>query len=301
MPLKAYSKYIGVTVVFVLVLSIIFSSSLVHGAEDTITINVTIQSYASIMVNPSSINYTDVNPGADNNTVNFSVKNSGSANLSQMFAYTSTITDESSNPLGSGSATNYASTGFIMISNNTNSQWYHAGRLEWNLSSILDGEVLDLATGTTDYGHGYYRNATEGDYLWKLENGTGGVCNDTGSNLTIITTPENGTGQHRDFTSEAHVSGTLDAQTANWSIFSFTSGPLAGHCVAGFVNCTKIFVYKYDQRTSPDDFTGCNVDSWFDNSTLIAGEEISGRVLASIPQGTPEGQAIVGTLTFSAS
>ena len=298
MKLKGYARYVGFFG-FLLVLSIFATN--VFGATDTITINVTIEEYAAISVSPDSMNFTG-NPGVINNSINFSVTNIGSANVTNMFVYTSTITDEAINPLPSGTAESYASTGFIFISNDTEDAPYIAGRLEWNLTSILQGEVLDLDAGTVNYSHGYYRNATFGDYLWKLENGTNGFCNDTGANFTIITTAENGTDEHRDFSTETIVSATADANTANWSIFSFTSGPLANHCVAGYVDCTKVYIYKYDQRTTPDDFTGCGQVSNFDNTNpIVPGAEISGKMFASIPSGTPEGQAIIGTITFSAS
>ena len=290
-------------VYLLLVGGVLFAGFLMMGGAsaitDTITINVTIQEFTQITVLPDSFTFENLNPGSFSTTENFSIKNTGSSNITNIYIYTSTIDDEIISPLGSGNATAYASTGFILIKNSTLSNHSHAGRLEWNLSSVLQNETLDLDVGTTQFIHGFYRNATYGDYLFKVENGTEGFCNNSGAAMEIINTAENGSAQHRDFSTESTTAdNTVDASNVYWGIFSFTSGPLEDHCVAVDSGCTKIFIYKYDQRSN---FTGCDIDGSFDTTTLTPSNEVNGTIYASIPQGTPQGQAIIGTLTINAA
>jgi len=296
MKFKKKSLYFSIICVFVII-SFSYSTSVVQAVTETLTINVTIESSAQINILPASFTFEGMYPGFYGTDQSFSVKNTGSTNISAISVYTSTIEDEDSNPLGAGSATAYASTGFILIKNNTAENHSYAGRLEWNLSNILQNESLDLDPGTTRFLHGFHRNATYGDYLFKVENGTAGLCNNSGVDMKIINTPENGS-QHRNFTSESTTSGSYETGNEYWGIFSFTSGPLQDHCVAADYNCTKIFIYKYDQRSN---FTGCGIDSNFDTTILTPGNEINGMLYASIPQGMSLGQTIIGSLTFDAT
>ena len=297
-----YSRIICSSIIIVMLVLFVLSTISTPGvfaSNDTVSINVSITQFTQISVLPDSITFADLLPGGESNYVNVSVKNIGSTNVTAIYVYTSSIADEIISPLGSGNATAYASTGFILIKNSTLSNHSHAGRLEWNLSSVLQNETLDLDVGTTQFIHGFYRNATYGDYLFKVENGTEGFCNNSGAAMEIINTAENGSAQHRDFSTESTTAdNTVDASNVYWGIFSFTSGPLEDHCVAVDSGCTKIFIYKYDQRSN---FTGCDIDGSFDTTTLTPGNETIGTIYASVPQGTPQGQAIVGTLTFDAS
>jgi len=297
-----YSRIICSSIIIVMLVLFVLSTISTPGvfaSNDTVSINVSITQFTQISVLPDSITFADLLPGGESNYVNVSVKNIGSTNVTAIYVYTSSIADEIISPLGSGNATAYASTGFILIKNSTLSNHSHAGRLEWNLSSVLQNETLDLDVGTTQFIHGFYRNATYGDYLFKVENGTEGFCNNSGAAMEIINTAENGSAQHRDFSTESTTAdNTVDASNVYWGIFSFTSGPLEDHCVAVDSGCTKIFIYKYDQRSN---FTGCDIDGSFDTTTLTPSNEVNGTIYASIPQGTPQGQAIIGTLTINAA
>jgi len=254
--------------------------------NDTITVNITIAEFSQISVLPVTVNFANLLPGGLGSVVNFSIKNTGSKNVSAIHVFSSTIDDEVTNPLLSGSASNYASTGFILLKNSSASHHFHVGRLEWNLSALLQGEYLALDSGTTRFGHGFYRNATHGDYLWKTENGSGGYCNATGTTLRI------------NFSVEGSSSGVLDEVSGSWSLFSFYTGPIIYHCVAVHGNCDKIFIYKYDKR---NEFDACTVGSYFGESILVPGNEIGGTLYPAIAQGVPQGQAIIGTLTVDAT
>jgi len=269
-----YSRIICSSIIIVMLVLFVLSTISTPGvfaSNDTVSINVSITQFTQISVLPDSITFADLLPGGESNYVNVSVKNIGSTNVTAIYVYTSSIADEIISPLGSGNATAYASTGFILIKNSTLSNHSHAGRLEWNLSSVLQNE------GTTQFIHGFYRNATYGDYLFKVENGTEGFCNNSGAAMEIINTAENGSAQHRDFSTESTTAdNTVDASNVYWGIFSF----------------------KYDQRSN---FTGCDIDGSFDTTTLTPSNEVNGTIYASIPQGTPQGQAIIGTLTINAA
>ncbi|VVB60823.1 Uncharacterised protein [uncultured archaeon] len=268
--------------------------------SSTVTVNINISQVGSIVVQPSSLTWTGVNPGSDTATQNLIIRNTGSMNLSLIYMNTSTVGDESPNPLQIANATYYSAAGLIFVKNSTDSSYYHAGRLEWNLSTVLTGETLSLAGATQNFSHGWYRNNTGNEYLWKLENGTAGFCNNKSSTvLTIITQPENSSALRRDFSGTYPTATcTSSSDNANWAVFTCTNGPLTGQCIATPKDCSKIFIYKYNYAA---DYPTCNSNGYLRNGNLIPGDETSISVFASIPQGIPAGDTKTGTLTVIAT
>ncbi|MBI4020206.1 MAG: hypothetical protein HY367_02655 [Candidatus Aenigmarchaeota archaeon] len=266
----------------------------VQGQSDFVSINVTISAVSEITVSPDTLTFAGVSPGANSATSVVSIKNTGSNNVTNIYVNTTTMQNESTNPLAAGSPSFFASTGFVMIRNTTNQTYYHAGRREWNLTAVLAGEVLNLAAATgVNWSRGYYRNSTGNDFLWKVENGTLGVCNNTATVFTIKTSPENSSSQNRDFSSGT-VSPSATAASFDWTTFSPTSGPLSYMCVAVHRSCTNIFIYKYD----PNTFPACDNDAYLRDSALVPGAETSATVMASVPEGIPAGDTAVGYMTF---
>ena len=265
--------------------------------QDTVTVDINIASVGAIVVNPTAITWASVNPGANGATNNLIIKNTGSMNLSNIYLDTSTITDESTNPLQTANPAAYSAAGLIFVKNTTDSTYYHAGRLEWNLSSVLTAETLDLDAGTTTFGHGWYRNSTGNEYLWKVENGTNAECNSTGTTFNIKTNPENATDLNRDLSSGLSTCGSITTG-AGWGVFSCTDGPLNGYCVATANTCDKIHVYKYNYAST---FPACGNRAYLRSTTLIPGTEDSISVYASVPNGIPAGATTQGTLTIVAT
>lgn len=276
--------------------------------NDTITVTVNVSSVAELTVLPSSLSWTAgnlgaVSPGTNSPESNIIIKNTGSVNLTSIYLNASTLAEESANPLSTPNASAYSSAGFIMVRNSTNGTYVHAGRLEWNLSSILTNETLNIGPTVTNYSHGWYRNSSGSDYLWKLENGTvtGGPGNCSASNaaFTIKTIPETSTTMSRNLADGNTVTCTNTAGGSDWAVFDCNSGPLGGSCVAAHYTCTKIYIYKYNYDTSQ--FPACSNRRYVDSTALIPGAETSMTLFAAVPKGTPSGTAMQGTLTLLAT
>ncbi len=280
----------------IIVLALIMSP-MTFAADDTLTVNITISSVGAIVVLPNTFTWT-LNPGEDSNigVSNITIKNTGSLNITNMYLDTSTVTDESTNPLPTGVSGSYSAAGMIFVRNSSDATYYHAGRLEWNISSILAGEVLDLASATEAFGHGWYRNASGNEYLWKVENGTSGLCNNTGTTFEIKTVPENITDLNRDFTSDTTTCGAVS--TGTWGSFACTDGPLANHCIATASTCDKIYIYKYNYNST---YAACTNRAYIRETDLVPGDEDYMIIHASIPYGMPAGETALGTLTLIAT
>lgn len=295
--------------VILAMLAMLMPAALAVAVTDTVSVAVTVSSSAEITVLPSSFSATTASIRADTSATNFVIKNTGTTNVTNTFAYVSTITDEATNPLGTGQAAKYAAGGFIMLSPNTSTHQQHIGRLEWNLTSIPASMNCGLSSATI-WGCGWYRNATAGgDFLWSVRNATGTLLDTTtaaNSKLIVSSASEaninTGTSLNRtlgDSIAEAEFSGTQVDAVNGYVIFEPTSGPLNGYCVAAKSDATKIFIYEFDQRTTPN-FAVCGSDSFVRSSALPPGEEQIFNLVASVPAGVPSDAATTSsTLTIS--
>lgn len=283
------------------VLAFLIAASTASAVNTTanVTVNVNISTVGAIVVLPNWINWTAMSPGSDSAVSNFIIKNTGSVNVSDIFMNTSTIGDESTNPLQTADVSKYAAAGLVMVKNATDTSYYHAGRLEWNLSTVLTDEVLSLAAGVTNMGHGWYRNASGNEYLWKLENGSNGFCNTSSATFTIKTVPENQTTMNRNLGANTMTCAISDSGNAAWSSASCgTSGPLAGQCVATSSNCDKIMIYKYFGPLS--DYPACANAAYLRKNVIVPGDEAAFSLKASVPKGIPAGDTKTGILTIFA-
>ncbi len=299
----------GSLFLLLLVALVLIVSPQINADTDTGDFNVTvnISAVAQIIVIPTSLSWAQLSPGSNGAVQNVSLKNTGSLNLSTIYASANTITLESANPLSSGEAPKYAAPGLMMVQNATSgSSYYHLGRLEWNLSAALAGEVFP--TLESNWSHGWYRNSSGNEYLWLLMNGTDGTCNASGATdptFRIKTAPENDTSMKRDLTGE--VTGTdcggsytAPSSSESWGVFSCVGAgnPLAGHFVAVYYDCTKIYIYNYDKSST---FPTVNAVPYFWSSTIYPGDETYMNLIAAVPLGIPAGDTQEGTITITAS
>ena len=273
-------------------------------ANDTVILDVNVSTSAQIRVLPVAIawNASDqVDPGSNGSIKNLTIKNAGSINVTNFYATVDTLTKEDTNPLSIGNALYYAAGGVILIRNETDTSYFHLGRIEWNLSENLDGETLDLEAGTTKYSHGWYRTSWGDEYLWKVENGTDGYCNNTNTIMKIKKDPENATTENRDLDDASGniATGFAGASNANWTFFTFTEGPLSTHCVAAYHDCTKIYIYKFDKGS---EFGQCTNSTYLTQENLTPGDKLTGiKLKPSIPEGFPGGDLNTSVLTIFAS
>ena len=292
---------IALSSVFLLTILTLMNPSVLAATEnttDTVDVYVHVNATAEIVVTPTNFTWTNLNPGNDGITRNFTVKNTGSYNVSKIYVSANTPTVESTNPLQTGNPLAYAASGFLFIQNSTTStSFYHVGRLEWNLSSPLDNEVLDLDPGTVAFGHGWYRNRTE-TFLWKVENGTDQRCNTTGTSFVIKQDAENATTENRDLSSGTGNLASCSLYSAGpfWSTHNCSNGPLQNYCVAVYGDCTKIYIYKYDYSFNG---TSCGSENYWRDNVLVSGLSTKGKVYASVPWGVPSGDTGDSVLTFT--
>jgi hypothetical protein len=289
-------------IVFLCTLAISATSVLAASYTDTSTIQVGITSTLQIDIYPSTLNWGSLAPGAEGAFKNLTIENTGSVNVTNMYAYMDTLTVESGDPWrnanGQPYAVNFSAGGFLVMKNSTGGPgtYYYVGREVWNETQWIEGMTNEV---TSLKAWGWYRNATAGQsdstgrYLWELGNGTAGRCNETGSQFKIETGEDRPSSRQLDPAEEAlYVTGN-----GQWGIFNMTgNGPLANQCIAAYYDCTKLYIYKWDYR-SP--FSSCDNKWYVQAHELYPGEKKYTTVEVWIPFGLPAGSTSNGVLTIS--
>ena len=291
---------ISLAFLFFLAFGVNFTGVVVAGTSN-VTVDVNITSISEITVSPSAINWTQLTPGTAGGNRLLDIKNTGSVNVTNVYAYISTLTNESSRPYGSSNPASYSAGGVLLFHNNSDSAFYWAGRIEWNWTSTINNFVWPSAIDAgSRVSEGFFRNASN-SYVWGIGNGTGGFCNDTNTKFAITDVIDDGTTATRspDDTGIENPDG-FGADYSYFSVGRATSF-LNGMCVAIDKSCTKIYVYKYDKRTS----TGTNFNTCLNSQFIIGNiipneiEQITADVW--VPTGLPAGDLKQAIWTFVAS
>jgi hypothetical protein len=283
---------------FILFTQLISITPVLADANDTVTIDVNVTEAASIVVIPDTLNWTNAATGQPGGVKYLTVKNAGSLNVSQIYAYIDTLITESARPYGSGNPLAFSAGGVITLKNETDSTYYFAGRIEWNWTQDIPNHNWVKVDNADARAWGYFRN-TSSDYVWVLGNGTEGLCNETGAQFALEYDVDLGTAATR----EPEGPYSRDAGDANWSYFSINdaSSPLDGYCVAAWWDCTKIYIYHYDMRTTaPYDFDTCNNAAYLHYANLTSGNTITLEADAWVSLGYPAGWLNQTTLTVHA-
>ncbi|MEM5855482.1 MAG: hypothetical protein QW472_04170, partial [Candidatus Aenigmatarchaeota archaeon] len=247
-----------------------------------------------ITVSPNFLSWDDVQPGHAGGTKLLDIINTGSVNVSQIYAYVDTLEDETERPYGSANATKYAAGGVIVFKNETYNKFFFAGRIEWNWTEDISN--MNKSNVNSPVAWGFFKN-TSFEYVWLLGNGTNGFCNNTGAQFAIEDDVDNGTVETR--TPET-TNINFDGGNANFGYFSINraSSPLYESCVAAYYNCTKIYIYKYDKRSG---FTSCANSRFIQETNLPPGQYHTLTLNVYIPYGIPNGILNLATLTVYAS
>lgn len=278
---------------FALVSSVVMAQP----ATEDVTVDVSILSTAEITVLPSSLSWSSVSPGTAGGNKSLNVKNVGSTNVSQIYAYVDTLTDEITRPYGSDNAADYAVGSVITLINETSGEkYYFAGRLEWNWTEAVSNSNFTNINNYNAVAWGFFRNTSQ-DYFWGLGNGTGGLCNNTDTVFGIDTNEDDGT-----MSTRTPVTTTInrDGGDANYSYFSVNdaNSPLYGYCVAVNATCDNIYIYKYDRRAG---FQTCANSRYLRENNLAPYDTEDISVDVFVPRGMPDGSMNTATLTFAAS
>ncbi len=283
-------------------------------ATDAATVSITVTNTLAISVQPSNLTYGNITVGTESAVLDFVVRNSGSVNVTSLFLTADTLQtegiagalgNERGSPIQGGAVGTYNAAGFIFLRNSSNATYFHAGRVEWNLSGggWPANASLNISAGAGgQVGVGWYRNNT-GWYLWRIQNGSSGGCNSTHMNMVISRVPENSTSTYRDLGVAANVvQGQAVANNSQFTTIQFNgstdAGPLDDYCVYVYHTCDRIFITKYDANTS---YPACLVKSSLRTSNLGPGTEEALKAYASVVEGVPYGSPKLGILTVTAS
>jgi hypothetical protein len=266
-------------------------SSAAFAASDTVTVDVSVASVAQISVIPDILSWSNINPGSAGAVQSLNIKNTGSVNLTNIYAYVDTLEDEATRPYGFDDPLKYAAGGVIVFKNETYDKFFFAGRLEWNWTEDVGND--DLSAITSPVAWGFFKN-TSYEYYWALGNGTGGYCNNTGAEFAISDYPDNGTVTTR---TPSDASITFQ-QGVDWGYFSINraTSPLYGSCVAAYYDCSKIYIYKYDKRSG---FGSCANSEYIQAPNLVPGETHTLTLNVYIPLGIPAGNLNTAIFTVS--
>jgi hypothetical protein len=268
---------------------------LAANVNDTVTIDVNVTQSASITVWPETLNWTSVSTGGTGGLQYLTVKNAGSIDVSDIYAYVDTLTTEPGRPYGLAYSKNYSAGGVIVIENETDTKLYFAGRIEWNWTQDIPNHNWEALTTSTPKAWGYFRNASN-DFVWVLGNGTAGRCNETGSQFAIEYDVDAGTEETR----TPITVGASTGRDAIWSYFSVNdaSSPLNQYCVAAYYDCSKIYIYHFDKRSG---LGGCTNSAYLQSVALVPGYTMILTLDAWVPNGYPAGFLNTTTLTVIAT
>ena len=282
-------------ILLLIAFSFLLVPTAVIAASNTTTINVSIEAIGVISLLPDFLNWTDVDPGTTGGEQTVEIQNIGSINVTNIYAYFNTLTVEASTPYGSSDASGYSSTGVIVLRNQSESNIYFNGRIEWNWTTTISN--IDMSNLDDPVAWGFFKN-TSNEYVWAIGNGTGGLCNNSGVQFGIDDDIDDGTQSTR--TPETTDFATPDNTGPDWAVFSIdrTGAPLEGHCVALWVNCTKLYIYKYDYRAQ---FPNCDIRGYIEDVMTPSGESEILTLDAYIPKGIPGGNMSSSILTVYTS
>ena len=282
-------------------------------ASDNSTITVNVGQLTEITVLPTSLSWSGVAPGQHGSVQYLDIRNTGSVNVSQVFAYVSTLDNETYRPYGTDNITAYAATGVIMIRNETNASIYYAGRMEWNWTEDITYKNLgQLGSGActntnTNCSWGFVRN-TSFEYMWAISNGTSadesGLCNYTSTQLALESDAD--TGASDSSTRTPTTDGiSNDGADLSYSYFRITRAAhlLEDSCVAVAKNCDYIYLYKYDRRNNAQttDFDTCTNSRYLQLGNMMPKDEHTITLNAYVPSGIPDGNMGAGIIFIEAT
>jgi hypothetical protein len=282
--------------VFTILAFLISCSAVFADANDTATVEVNVVEVAQITVMPDLLTWSAVLPGYAGGPKLLDIKNTGSKNVTNIYAYVDTLEDEAVRPYGSPNSTSYAAGGVIVFKNETYDKFFFAGRIEWNWTEDISN--MQKTGVTSPVAWGFFKNTTY-EYNWLVGNGTGGFCNNTATQFAIEDDPDNGTAETRTPTTTGIYCDQADENYTYCSV-SRTTAPLYESCVAIYKDCSKIYIYKYDKRNQPN-FALCGNSEYIQAPPLVPFETHTLTLNVYIPLGIPFGNLNTSTFTVYAT
>jgi hypothetical protein len=281
-------------ILFFTLISLIFlllPMEVLAAPNDTVTINVTVEQVSQITVFPHTLLWNAL-PGYNGTPALVDIINTGSNNVSSIYAYVDTLQSEPFRPYGSPNSLNYSAGSVITFMNNSYNKYFFAGRLEWNSTADISNMIYTGVTSPRAWG--FFRNTTY-EYNWLVGNGTGGWCNNTATQFAISDYPDNGSASTRT-PDKATINCDQADQNYTYCSISRATAPLYESCAAIYYDCTKIYIYRYDKRPQPN-FGLCGNSRYLQINNLVPHDVHTLTLNVFIPLGMPYG--LMNTTVFS--
>ncbi len=288
------------TIIFGLILTLTLLSFLnfqpIRAAtNDTVVISVNVSLLSEITVTPEALEWLNIVPGTSAIEYSVDIKNTGSTNFTKLWATVNSFATETTNPLGKGNPLLYAAGSFLLLKNETAEDAFRfVNRLEWNETEKPTGMITNPSDAVS---WGYFRNFTD-IYLWNFnDSATAGEClNGSQMEFRIKTIAESISSPNRDMTTNT-VAGTFEANTTEWGVWTFSSGPLKDYCVYIHRNCEKIMVAQWDFNST---LPACSARKYITREFFMPENVHTVNLTVFIPRGVPYGNTTSNILTIVA-
>lgn len=264
--------------------------------NDTVEVSLNVSLLAEITVTPFRVEWLNLMPGYVTNSRALDIHNTGSVNFTKLWATVDSFAEETNNPLGQGNPLLYTAGSFLVLKNETGEAGYRfVNRMEWNETEKPTGMIASPSDAVS---WGYFRNFTD-IYLWNFnDSATEGEClNGTEMQFRLKTTPESLTTPDRDMTAGDVVSATFGANTTEWGVWTFASGPLADYCVYIHKDCQKMMIAQWDYNAS---LPTCSNALYLQTSPFKSNDIHTFNLTVLIPRGIPTGNTTPSTLLIVA-
>ena len=280
-----------------LFLGLLSLPTVIAGAEDATanaTIDITISATAVITLNDTDVNFGTVAPMANSTQFGMLVTNTGSKDISNIYAWADTLKHNSTNPRGTSTSSNWIATSFLSLDNNTaGDDWYYVGNLVWNMSTNYDNTTWTLSGEVNAFGDFWEGGSETTDlYYWEMTNGTsasseGAYCNQSDTSIKIQTTKN-------DKDTSSGTALTADTQSTDWATWKVGSGPWLNYCIASDVTCKYLYIYKWDYNST---YPACQNRNYTTGAqTLSPAETYTFRIKAIVPPNVADGATTQGML-----
>jgi hypothetical protein len=299
--IKEHGVFLGGVLVLLLFIGIAAA-----GPTDDVIIGINISQTVSIDVSPNTVNWTGLNIGETGDPEYFTVTNVGSVNITSLRA---NITNDDSNPYGTGNPMNYNAGEFILF-NQTDTGFYYVNKKNWNES--IPGEVTspdDFTEGNATGYFGIIRTAWDNDvgqqyYFFTNRTSDSGDCHSSSANILIGIEPKNITDQ-----GSVDFSGSPGTEFLSFTVpagdegVDINSGDFTGYCALLSADCSTVTLTKWN--TDLDTNSDCTSDTSFytegTHGKLQPGNYTWFWLEPKIPNGVPDGDVFQGTLTIIAT
>jgi len=263
-------------------------------ATDNATIDVEIGATAVITLNDTDVDFGIVSPMANSTQFGMLVTNTGSKDISNVYAWADTLKHNTTNPRGTSTSTNWIATSFLSLDNNTaGDDWYYVGNLVWNMSANYDNTTWTLSGEVNAFGDFWEGGSATTDlYYWEMTSGTSGFCNQSDTSIKIQ-------GTKNDKSTSTGTSLVADTQSTSWATWKVGSGPWLNYCIASDVSCRYLYVYKWDYNST---FPACeNRNYTTGGQTLSPSQTYTFRIKAIVPPNVADGVTTQGMLKIYAA